>query len=78
MKTNLIIIVLIVSIPFAYGHPEIVGSMPGEYIPHEHVVDQKKVKQNFIDIVISVIVIAMLLSVVAVYSRDISKLFKKD
>ena len=62
-------------IPDALGHPQIVVTSPGEFTPHVHLVEPK---QDFIQTLIIVIVIALLVSVVAVYSRDISKLIKKE
>ena len=59
----------------ADGHPQVVGSSPGEYIPHAHVVEPR---ENFISTLITIIVVVMLCSVVMVYSRDISQLLKRD
>jgi hypothetical protein len=70
-----VILILIVSVPAAFGHPQIVGTSPGEFNPHAHIVEPK---ENFISSLITIIVVVMLCSVVMVYSRDIARLIKKD
>ena len=72
---SVIMILIMAVLQVAEAHPEMVGSSPGEYIPHAHVVEPK---ENFISSLITIIVVVMLGSVVMVYSRDISRLFKKD
>jgi len=72
---SVIMILIMAVLQVAEAHPEMVGSSPGEYIPHAHVVEPK---ENFISSLITIIVVVMLCSVVMVYSRDISRLLKKD
>jgi len=67
-----------VLIPYAYGHAQMVGSSPGEYIPHSHEVNDEKAKQNFITILIGTIVITMLITVLVVYREKIILFIKKD
>lgn len=70
----LMILIMAVS-QVAEAHPQIVGTSPGEFNPHAHIVEPK---ENFISSLITIIVVVMLGSVVMVYSRDISRLIRKD
>ena len=92
MKTFLIILILMVSIPAAYGHAVIIGSSVNE-IPHDHPPNElgcenpdsegfcfKFIPASAINdgiIILIVLVSSIAVTVLIIFGKDITRLIKK-